>query len=449
MFAYDVTVIGSLNLDLVATAARFPGPGETVQGSTFDEIPGGKGLNQAVAAARAGAKVAFVGAVGDDPAGERLRSVVVGEGIDDQALATLAATPSGRALITVDERGENSIVVVGGANRIVAVGAPPTARVVLVQLETNVDAVVAGLAAARADGAITVLNPAPADRVPDDVLALCDVIVPNEHELQLLGGIDALRARTSARIVVTRGAAGADIVTDDGVTHVDAFAVTPIDTTGAGDAFCGALAARLAVGADLDDAVRVAAAAGALATTRSGAVPSLPLLAEIDALLTAPVDRSAAAGATTTGGKTARADGVPAAEDTVDQTTPITTGAPDVAAAYLAALSSGVPERVAALVTEDFVNDHASSLGSGCVGRDEYRRRLPGFMASFPGLSYDVERFVSDGTWVAATYRMTAESNGSPIDIRGVMVIETRDGLVARRTDYWDALTFLRQTGQA
>jgi ribokinase len=450
--AFDVIVIGSLNLDLVATASRFPGPGETVHGSTFDEIPGGKGLNQAVAAARAGASVAFVGAVGDDPAGERLRDVVRAEGIDDTALAALGSTPSGRALITVDDRGENSIVVVGGANKQVEPGELASARVVLAQLETNLDAVVDGLRAARAAGAITILNPAPADQAPDDVLALCDVIVPNEHELDLLGGIDALRARTGADVVVTRGAAGADVVTASGTAHVDAFAVVPRDTTGAGDAFCGALAARLAAGDELTAAVRVAAAAGALATTRSGAVPSLPTRAEIDTLLgtVSPTGGATESGQPGAAGRTGDVGDVADATAAADLApTPVTTGASDVAAAYLAALSSGVPDRVAALVTEDFVNDHASSLGSGCVGRDEYRRRLPGFMASFPGLVYDIERLVDDGTWVAATYRMSAASNGAPIDIRGVMVIETRDGLVARRTDYWDSLTFLRQTGHA
>ncbi len=121
----------------------------------------------------------------------------------------------------------------------------------------------------------------------------------------------------------------------------------------------------------------------------------------------------------------------------------------DTALAYLAAFATGDPEAVAACVTDDFVNGHASALGSGCAGIDEYRRRLPGFLASMPGLRYDVERVIADGDWVSASYRMQATSNGHPIDIPGVMVIEVRDGKVARRTDYWDALTYLRQTGQA
>ena len=121
----------------------------------------------------------------------------------------------------------------------------------------------------------------------------------------------------------------------------------------------------------------------------------------------------------------------------------------DVASEYVAAFATGDPDAVAALVTDDFVNDHTAALGGGCVGRDEYRRRLPGFLESFPGLRYDVEQVIADGTTVAVPYRMTATSDDHPIDLRGVMVIEVRDGLVAKCTDYWDALTYLRQIGQA
>jgi ketosteroid isomerase-like protein len=121
----------------------------------------------------------------------------------------------------------------------------------------------------------------------------------------------------------------------------------------------------------------------------------------------------------------------------------------EIATAYVHSFSTGEPDAVAACVTDDFVNAHASALGSGCAGKDEYRRRLPGFLASLPGLRYDVERVIADGPWVSVCYRLRAEPDGTPVDIPGVMVIETRDGLVAGRTDYWDALTYLRQTGQA
>ena len=285
MSRIDVVVVGSLNLDLVALAERLPGPGETVHGTQYTEVAGGKGLNQAVAAARSGASVAFVGAVGADDAGTRLRAVAREEGIDDTRIATIAAQPSGRALITVDEHGENSIVVVAGANGHVMLDQLPAARVVLAQLETNTDVVLAALRAARAAGSTTILNPAPADRIPDGVLDLCDVVVPNEHELELLGGTAALRTAGVRTIVVTRGAAGVDVLDADADWHVDADPVDAVDTTGAGDAFCGALAARLAAGADLATAVRYAAAAGALAATRHGAVPSLPRRDEILALV--------------------------------------------------------------------------------------------------------------------------------------------------------------------
>lgn len=276
---FDVVVVGSLNLDLVATADRLPGPGETVGGDRYDEFAGGKGLNQAVAAARAGARVAMLGCVGDDDAGERLRSIVRDEGIDDRRLTTIPDTPTGRALITVDRDAENSIVVVPGANGHVAVDpeALPPAHVLLTQFEVPLAAVTTAVRAARAAGAVTILNPAPAHvEVSDDLLAASSVVVPNQHEVELLGGAETIIERGADTVVVTRGGDGVDVVDAGGTTHHDAFAVTALDTTGAGDAFCGALAARLAAGDDPADAVRFATAAGALATTASGAVPSLP-----------------------------------------------------------------------------------------------------------------------------------------------------------------------------
>lgn len=289
----DVVVVGSANLDLVATAHRRPGPGETVHGSTFAQHPGGKGLNQAVAAARAGASVALVGALGDDDAGTYLRSVAEGEDIDTSHLAVATGVPTGRALIVVADDAENSIVVVPGANGQVEVDVLPdditTATVVLAQLEVPLDAVYAAFVAARDVGCQTVLNPAPAPDggLPPDLLDVCDVIVPNEHEVELLGGVDHLLSSGVGAVIVTRGAAGVSIhqSSEGSPWTVEAFDVTPIDTTGAGDSFCGALAARLAAGDDLHRAVRYGAAAGALATTVAGAVPSIPSAAAIDALL--------------------------------------------------------------------------------------------------------------------------------------------------------------------
>ena len=286
--AFDVVVVGSANLDLVATTPRLPGPGETVLGSHFAEHPGGKGLNQAVAAARAGASVSFVAAVGDDDAGLTLRSVAEAEGIDVSQVVVTPGVATGRALITIDERAENSIVVIPGANSLARVSSLPLAAVVLAQLEVPVETVVAAFTAARSAGSRTVLNPAPApsDGLPHELLSLCDVVVPNEHEVELLGGVERLVAGGVGAVVVTRGAAGATVTEAHGAStrSIDPFEVDPIDTTGAGDAFCGTLACRLATGADLYSAARSAAAAGALATTVAGAVPSLPVAAEINRL---------------------------------------------------------------------------------------------------------------------------------------------------------------------
>lgn len=280
----DVCVVGSANLDLVATTARHPLPGETVLGSTFAEHPGGKGLNQAVAAARSGAGTAFVGALGTDAAAQRLRGVLAAEQIDVTGVSTVDV-PTGRALIVVDAHGENSIVVIPGANATVAEIELPAAAVVLAQLEIPIDTVVAALTAAAAAGCRVILNPAPAAPLPPTLIAACDVIVPNQHELALLGGADALLAAGCGAVVVTLGGDGVEIHTSDGVTHVPAFEVDVVDTTGAGDAFCGSLAARLSAGDELHDAVRWAAAAGALATTVHGAVPAQPTAAAIERLL--------------------------------------------------------------------------------------------------------------------------------------------------------------------
>ena len=287
---FDVAVVGSANLDLVANTPRLPMSGETVLGSHFAEHPGGKGLNQAVAAARAGASVAFVATVGDDDAGETLRTIAEREGIDVSRMAIARGVSTGRALITVDDLAENSIVVIPGANSLAGFTSLPAATVVLAQLEVPVATVVAAFEAARAAGSTTILNPAPvpADGLPHELLALCDVIVPNEHEAALLGGVDRLVAAGVGAVVVTRGAGGVTVtVTDAGEPasrSIAAFDVDPVDTTGAGDAFCGTLASQLAFGADLYEAARTAAAAGAQATTVAGAVPSLPFAAEIHRL---------------------------------------------------------------------------------------------------------------------------------------------------------------------
>lgn len=289
---FDVCVLGSANLDIVASVARLPGPGETLLGTSYAEFPGGKGLNQAVASARTGATTAFVGAVGRDDASVTLRSVLTAEGIHaDRLLVT--DQPTGRAVILVDDSGENVIVVVPGANALVTTGRGlPASRVLLVQLEIPIDVVTTGCRLARSAGATVVLNPAPASDLRDELLGQVDVLVPNEHEADLMGGVAALLARGVETVIVTRGGEGVE-VHHRGERWVEpAFTVDVVDTTGAGDAFCGSLAARLATGAPMRDAVRWACAAGALATTRSGAVPAQPVADAIRALLTSSVSRA-------------------------------------------------------------------------------------------------------------------------------------------------------------
>lgn len=230
----------------------------------------------------------MLGALGDDDAGKYLRRVADDAGVDMSAVATLAGQPTGRAVITVgDDTGENTIVVVPGANSAVHIDVVPNGRVVLAQLEVPLDAVVTAFVAAKQRGAITILNPAPATELPTELLAVTDVVVPNEHEIGLIGGVEALLDLGVSTVIVTRGASGVEVSTAGhrSPTAYAALAVEPIDTTGAGDAFCGALAARLAVGSSLDDAIRWAIVAGGLATTVHGAIPSIPDAAAITARL--------------------------------------------------------------------------------------------------------------------------------------------------------------------
>lgn len=271
-----VAVVGSANVDLIARVSRHPRPGHTVLATGFSQHLGGKGLNQAVAARRAGASVSFSGAVGSDHHGHTIRQFLEAEQVDVTGLRELAG-PSGLALITVDDGAENSIVVVPGANLEVRDPLVPAgASVVVGQLEVPLTAVEAAFEEARDLGAITILNPAPMAVEPDQILALADlvdVLVPNEHEMRALGSPERLLAAGVGAVVVTRGAAGVEIHADGHTRSIPAFAVSPVDTTGAGDAFCGVMAARLAGGDPLVEAVRWGAAAGALATTVRGADP--------------------------------------------------------------------------------------------------------------------------------------------------------------------------------
>jgi ribokinase len=277
--AFDVVVVGSANLDLVATLDHLPKPGETIVALGYAEHAGGKGVNQAVACARMGARTAFVGCVGNDDAGVFLRGVLENEGIDTTMLRVVDM-PTGRAFINVDSRGENEIVVVSGANTQVGIAHDslvlPMARVVLMQLEIPLTTVRNALQLARRNGALTVLNPAPFKALDAGVLSLVDVIVPNETESAACGGTQVLLDAGVKTVLTTLGERGAIINTHTSATSIAPHKVVAVDTVGAGDAFIGALSAELARGATISDAAAVGAVAGALSTTVHGAVPSLP-----------------------------------------------------------------------------------------------------------------------------------------------------------------------------
>jgi ribokinase len=298
-----VVVVGSLNQDVVVGLERMPDSGETVFGHTLEHHAGGKGLNQTVAAARAGARVSMIGAVGDDAAGTFLGDVLTTEGVDSTGVAHVDG-PSGTALIEVDAGGANRIVVVPGANATVtgarvtdAIAALDGVAIVLTQGEVPDDAVRAAMEAGRATGATTILNPAPVRDFGDAVYALVDIAIPNEHEVEHLTGLPAttqdeaiaaaraLVARGVGCVIVTRGGAGVVWATANDTGHLGAFTVQPVDTVAAGDAFCGGLAAALAEGRPFEEALRWGSAAGALATTAAGAVPSLPQRSAIEELL--------------------------------------------------------------------------------------------------------------------------------------------------------------------
>jgi ribokinase len=294
----QIAVVGSLNLDTTVRVPRLPQPGETVLGSDHFSDTGGKGANQAVAAARLGRRVSMVGMVGDDDAGRQLIAALDRDGVDVSNIAS-SDTGSGMAVITVDEAGENMIVVDPGANGVFTVKAlepmttaVATADVVVLQLEIPLPTVAAAVEMATG---VVVLNPAPAASLDPEVLASVTVLVPNATELALLAGAEVPATPTDAidlarrldgpdAVVVTLGAAGAVVVGDNGALHVPAPVVEAVDPTAAGDAFCGGLADALVRGEGLEDAVRWAVRVGAVTATRWGAQSSLPTREEVLAL---------------------------------------------------------------------------------------------------------------------------------------------------------------------
>lgn len=294
--AVEVAVVGSLNMDLVVAVPHLPRPGETVVGGDVQRHPGGKGANQAVAAARLGRRTAMIGCVGDDDAGRSLVAGLDADGVDARYVRTLEAVPTGTALIAVAPDGENDIVVSPGANARLSAAdvrrASATleeATVTLVQLEISMETVAA---AAEIAGGTLILNPAPAAWLPPDLLDRVDVLVPNRLELAAIAGSEVPTSLEEVsdvvdrvggvdRIVTTLGAEGAFVADGAERTHVPAVSAEAVDTTAAGDAFCAAIADALAGGRGLMDATRWAAAVAAVSVTRDGAQDSLPRAAEV------------------------------------------------------------------------------------------------------------------------------------------------------------------------
>ncbi|MFI9555539.1 ribokinase [Nonomuraea endophytica] len=292
-----ISVFGSANMDLVAYVAQAPRTGETVTGRAFRTIPGGKGANQAIAAARAGGRVAFLGAVGDDGFGAEMRATLAGAGVDVRGLRQVSGS-SGIAHIVVDDDGGNSIIVVPGANGTVTgpsgddLAAIAGSQALLLQLELPMEAVIGAAQAAQVSGAPVVLTPAPARPLPEELLDAVTLIVPNEHEAAAITGasgaeeaLDALLKRVP-EAVITLGAAGALYGSRSGERlRVAAVPVKAVDTTAAGDTFVGALAVARGEGLVPAEALRFASAAAALSVQREGASTSMPARAEIDAFL--------------------------------------------------------------------------------------------------------------------------------------------------------------------
>ena len=295
----NILVVGSMNADLVVRSPRFPKPGETISGEDLQIIPGGKGANQAVAAARQGASVSMVGRVGNDSFGPQLINNLQRNSVDTSHVQTDSQAATGTATIIVDANGQNSIVLSPGGNGKVSPADVDSVsfsdhQLLLLQLEIPLEPVLAAARRAKENGLRVVLNPAPARPLPEELISLSDFIVPNEPELSMLTDQpvnDIASAEKAAKIVlergaqtviVTLGANGALIVNKEMIRHIPSFSVEIVDTTAAGDAFIGGFASALLQNKSLEEAVRYGCACGALATTKFGAQPSMPTKEEVE-----------------------------------------------------------------------------------------------------------------------------------------------------------------------
>lgn len=298
-----IVVIGSSNTDMVVTSSKMPLPGETVMGNEFDVIPGGKGANQAVAAARAGGNVSFVAKVGNDDFGKQAIDGYQKDNINTENILIDSVKPTGVAVIIVDENsGQNSIVVAPGSNGNLTVAdiekiesEIKSADVLLVQLEIPIETVQAALGIAKKGNVTTILNPAPAQFLSDELLSLVDIITPNETETQILIGINPVNSKdikvaaaqllkkVNQSVIITLGSSGVYFISKNtNGEFVPTTKVDPVDTTAAGDVFNGYFASALANGNSFKKAIQVANAAAAISVTRKGAQPSAPTLLEVE-----------------------------------------------------------------------------------------------------------------------------------------------------------------------
>lgn len=297
-----IAVVGSLNLDMVIYTKKIPRPGETVMGRNFKQVPGGKGGNQADASAKLGGTVTMIGCVGDDSMGVLLKNSLEADGVNVNAVLTHKEAATGVAAIIVEDSGNNAITVAPGANYKLSVcdieklaRVIQSAHVVLLQLEAPIDSVRATLKLAKAAGGITILNPAPATDLDDEIYKHSDIMTPNETELEFLTGHKTetleqvesagriLLSKGAKEIVVTLGQKGCMHIKKDEVKHYEAYKVAAVDTTAAGDGFNGALAVCLDEGRTMEEAIRFAMKVGAMTVTREGAQTSLPLKNEVEA----------------------------------------------------------------------------------------------------------------------------------------------------------------------
>ena len=295
-----VIVVGSLNMDLVVRAPKIPRPGETVLGSDFKQVPGGKGANQADAASKLGAETAMLGAVGKDSMGDQLIQALRKDGVNVEMVLKKENLPTGVAAIVVEDSGNNAITVAPGANSALTPDdlsgmekVFEKAKVMLVQLETPIDTVKASLRMARKNNVTTILNPAPATELDDEIFSLVDILTPNETELELLSGMETdsiekveaagkhLLKKGVSKLIITLGSQGSIHIEKDFVRLHPAYSVKAVDTTAAGDSFNAALAVSLAKGEPMENAITFATKVGAMTVTKHGAQTSLPLMGEV------------------------------------------------------------------------------------------------------------------------------------------------------------------------